>query len=106
VTCKPGSRNAPPIPRPALQRATVALLILPLLAGCAGSDSSVRAVIRRDLPAPPAYLAPVAVPEPKTGEHAVAVAARERAGRLKANSIIRNARAQWEKLRKTYQQGR
>jgi hypothetical protein len=48
---------------------------------------------------------PVAVPEPMTGENAVAVAARERAGRLKANSIIRNARAQWEKLRKTYRQG-
>jgi len=80
-------------------------LILPLLASCAGSSSDVRAVVRRDLPAPPAYLAPVAVPEPKIGENAVAVAARERAGRLKANSIIRNARAQWEKLRKTYRQG-
>jgi hypothetical protein len=49
---------------------------------------------------------PVAVPEPMTGENAVAVAARERAGRLKANRIIRNARAQWEKLRKTYRQDR
>ena len=83
----------------------IALSILPLLAGCAGSGSDVRAVVRRDLPAPPAYLTPVAVPEPMTGENAVAVAARERAGRLKANSIIRNARAQWEKLRKTYRQG-
>jgi hypothetical protein len=81
-------------------------LILPLLAGCAGSNSSARAVIRRDLPAPPAYLLPVAVPEPMTGENAVAVAARERAGRLKANSIIRNARAQWERLRTTYRRGR
>jgi hypothetical protein len=64
-----------------------------------------RAAVRRDLPAPPAYLRPVVVAEPAAGEHAVAVAARERAGRLKANGIIRNARAQWEKLRKTYRQG-
>jgi hypothetical protein len=79
-------------------------LILPLLTGCAGSNSAVRATVR--LPAAPGYLAPVIVPEPKAGENAVAVAARERAGRLKANRIIRNARAQWEKLRTTYREGR
>jgi hypothetical protein len=73
-----------------------------LLAACAGSGSQLREVVRRDLPAAPAYLAPVAVADPKAGESAVAVAARERAGRLKANSIIRNARAQWDKLRAAY----
>jgi hypothetical protein len=76
-----------------------------LLTGCAGSGSGVREIVRRDLPAAPGYLAPVIVVEPRVGENAVAVAARERAGRLKANTIIRNARAQWEKLRKTYRQG-
>ena len=106
MTCKSDSRNARPILRLTRRPAMAALLILPLLAGCAGSGSGARAVVRRDLPAPPTYLAPVAVAEPKVGEDAVAVAARERAGRLKANSIIRNARAQWEKLRKTYRQGR
>jgi hypothetical protein len=75
-----------------------------LCAGCAGSSSGVRDVIRRDLPASPGYLQPVAVPQPQQGENAVAFAARERAGRLKANRIIRNARAQWEKLRKAYRQ--
>jgi hypothetical protein len=59
-------------------------------------------VVRRELPAAPAYLAPVRVPEPKAGENAVNVAARERAGRLEANSIIRNARIQWDKLRAAY----
>jgi hypothetical protein len=59
-------------------------------------------VIHRDLPAAPAYLRPVAVPEPKAGENALSVAARERAGRLKANTVIRSARAQWEKLRAAY----
>ena len=73
-----------------------------LCAACAGSGSGIREVIRRDLPASPGYLQPVAVAEPQQGEHAVAVAARERAGRLKANRIIRDARAQWEKLRRTY----
>ena len=77
-----------------------------LLAGCAGSGSGVREIVRRDLPAAPAYLNPVLVPEPKAGEGALEVAARERAGRLKANTIIRSARAQWERLRKTYRRAR
>ena len=77
-----------------------------LLAGCAGSGSQLRDVVSRDLPVAPAYLQPVAMPEPRAGENAVAVAARERAGRLKANTIIRNARAQWEKLRRVYAKAR
>lgn len=72
------------------------------LAACAGSGSGLGEVVRRDLPAAPAYLHPVAVPDPKPGENAVTVAARERAGRLKANTIIRNARVQWERLRAAY----
>ena len=40
--------------------------------------------------------------DPKPGEDLLAIAARERAGRLKGNTIIRNARAQWERLRRTY----
>jgi hypothetical protein len=71
------------------------------LAGCAGSNN-LREVIARDLPAPPAYLRPVSVAEPKAGEDMLAIAARERAGRLTANRIIRSARGQWEKLRETY----
>ena len=76
------------------------------LAACAGSGSGLKEVIRRDLPAAPAYMQPVAVLEPNAGENAVNVAARERAGRLKANTFIRNARAQWEKLRRTYAKAR
>lgn len=83
----------------------VLLTILPL-AGCAGSGSNLKEVIRRDLPVAPAYLTPVAVPDPKAGENIFAVASRERAGRLRANSIIRNARIQWDKLRKSYQGSR
>ena len=59
-------------------------------------------MVRRDLPAAPGYLAPVLVPDPKPGENAVNVAARERAGRLKANGIIRTTRQQWDRLRAAY----
>ena len=76
-----------------------------LLAGCAGSNSGAREIVRRELPAAPGHLTPVLVPEPRRGENAIVVAARERAGRLKANSIIRNARAQWDRLRRIYRQG-
>jgi len=91
---------------PGNRRAALALLMTLLLAACAGSGSELKDVIRRDLPAAPAYLRPVAVLEPKAGENAVSVAARERAGRLKANTVIRNARAQWEKLRAAYKVSR
>ena len=98
MICNSGFRRFPP--------AIAALSIPLLLTACAGSGSGLREVVRRDLPAAPAYLVPVTVPEPKAGEDTLAIAARERAGRLKANTIIRNARSQWEKLRKTYQQSR
>jgi hypothetical protein len=83
-----------------------ALSILLLLTGCAGSGSKLKEIVRRDLPAAPAYMRPVTVPDPRAGEDALTVAARERAGRLKANTIIRNARAQWDKLRAAYRKSR
>ena len=79
-------------------------MMLPL-AACAGSGSALKDVIRRDLPAVQPICSRSPLLEPKAGENALSVPARERAGRLKANTIIRNARAQWEKLRKTYRQG-
>ena len=96
MICSSSSRSVP----------IAALSIAILLSGCAGSGSGLNQLVRRDLPAPPAYLHPVRVPEPRAGEGAVEVAARERAGRLKANSIIRAARTQWERLRRTYRQAR
>ena len=84
----------------------LALSIPLMLTACAGSGSQLREVVRRDLPAAPAYLSPVPVAEPRVGESAVAVAARERAGRLKANTIIRSARVQWDKLRAAYRKTR
>ena len=98
MTCNPGFRNV----RPAIAALSIPLL----LTGCAGSGSGLKEVVRRDLPAAPAYLVPVTAPEPTAGEDMLAIAARERAGRLKANTIIRNARSQWEQLRKTYREQR
>jgi hypothetical protein len=72
------------------------------VAACAGSSNGVREIVRRDLPVSPGYLAPVAVSEPRLGESVVEVAARERAGRLKANRIILKTREQWERLRAQY----
>lgn len=77
-----------------------------MLTGCASSGSGVREIVRRDLPAAPSYMRPVAVPDPQAGEQLLTVAARERAGRLKANTIINRSRAQWEKLRKAYRKTR
>ena len=76
------------------------------LASCAASSSGVREIVRRDIPAPPPYLNPVTVPDPRKGESLAVVAGRERAGRIKANRIILGARSQWEKMRKTYQRTR
>jgi hypothetical protein len=78
----------------------------PLLASCASSGSGVREIVSRELPAAPAYMAPVAVVEPKAGESLLTIAARERAGRLKANTIIVKARAQWEQLRVDYREAK
>jgi hypothetical protein len=66
----------------------------------------VQEIVRRELPVAPGYLAPVAVSEPRIGESVVGVAARERAGRLKANRIIVKVREQWEALRARYRKAR
>ena len=97
MTCKASWRSA---------LGAFALSTTLTLTACAGSSSGVREIVRRDLPAAPAYLQPVAVPDPRAGERTIEVAARERAGRLKANTIIRNARAQWDKLRAAYRRAR
>lgn len=58
--------------------------------------------IARSLPATPGFAQPVSVPDPKAGESAIAVAARERAGRKRANGIIVNFRNWYGGVRKSY----
>lgn len=67
-----------------------------MLAGCAASGS---APITRSLPEEPAFARPVLVADPQPGEAAVAVAARERAGRLAANRVITGMRAWYSDVR-------
>ena len=70
-----------------------------MLAACATSTS---VAVKRDLPAEPSWVAPVSTPLPKAGENTLAVAARERAAKAKANKIIASFRTWYEQVRKDY----
>ena len=69
------------------------------LSGCASPG---REPLARNLPPPPAFAKPVAVPDPKAGESAIAVAARERAGRKRANATIVNMTNWYSGVRQQY----
>lgn len=69
-----------------------------LIAGCA-SSTAVRPETTTAIPPAPAYLQPVEVARPRKGENALLVAVREKAGRVKANTIIGAARRDWECMR-------
>jgi hypothetical protein len=72
------------------------VLLLPtMFAGCVSSGEP---PVQRELPAVPAFARPVAVPDPRPGEPALAVAARERAGRLQANRVITGFRGWYEQV--------
>lgn len=58
------------------------------------------------MPAAPAYAQEVRAPDPKPDEQCYPVALRERAGRLKANTIIRAMKGDWATMKKTYARGR
>lgn len=64
-----------------LLRMPFALCLIAMLAGC-GPSAAVKEPLARQLPPPPSWTVPVKVPEPKRGEYALAVAARERAARF------------------------
>ena len=68
------------------------------LSGCATSNSA----LNRTLPPPPEFARPVDVAQPKRGEHAVAVAARERAGRIQANHVIDSTVDWYNQVRRSY----
>jgi hypothetical protein len=70
-----------------------------LLAGC---NTTADVNPRRILPTTPDFAMPVGVPVPAKGESAVAVAARERAGRVAANRRIIAFREWYEAVRKAY----
>jgi hypothetical protein len=71
------------------------------LAACAPSNSA-REPLAHQLPPAPGFAQPVAAPEPQAGDSALAVAARERAGRLAANQRIVALRRWYEGVRRDY----
>ncbi len=77
----------------------IAGCLLTILNGCSGSSEP---PIARVLPPAPDFARPVYVAPPKTGESAIAVAARERSGRLAANGRLRAFRDWYEALQKAY----
>ena len=77
----------------------VAGLILTRCAGCSGSSEP---PIARVLPPAPDFARPVYVAPPRTGESAIAVAARERSGRLAANGRLKAFRDWYAGVQKTY----
>lgn len=83
-------------------RLLAAASLLPTLSACAASGSLPSA---RELPPLPGYVQPVAAPEPSSGDDAVAVAARERAARVRANQVISAVSAWYADLREQYRAG-
>lgn len=69
-----------------------------MLSGCVATQGP----SSRQLPAEPAFARPVTVADPAAGESAIVVAARERAGRQKANAIITNMVEWYRGVRQSY----
>lgn len=86
---------------PVLKIAAAALVAM-TLAGCATSGNP---GLARSLPAAPNYARPVLTADPKVGEDALVVAARERLGKAQANCIIQNFRDWYERVREAYARG-
>jgi hypothetical protein len=81
-----------------------AVSLLPVLAGC-GASNPLRGVLSRDIGPAPAYLQPVAMPQPAPQKSAV-VLAEERGDALdRANAIIVCANADHGATRQTFLQG-
>lgn len=69
------------------------------LASCATSG---KPQLARSLPPRPDFAKPEAVPDPKAGEDAVTVAARERSGRVRANARLARFGAWYDDIRTQY----
>lgn len=77
----------------------VATLLTMTLSGCGPSGEPPTA---RALPPPPDFAQAVQVAQPKAGEPLVAIAARERAGRIAANGRLIGLRKWYEGVRADY----
>lgn len=79
-------------------RLALAASAMTLLAACATSGNAVR----RELPPLPSYVQRVETPDPKSGEPALLVAARERAAKAHANCIIESTANWYGRVRAAY----
>ncbi|NSL71804.1 hypothetical protein C6Y62_08280 [Hyphomicrobium sulfonivorans] len=60
-------------------------------------------VVSRSLPQPPAYLAPVAIPEPDAEKHAEVAAQQNRAALVQANARLKRSRDWYLCTRQQYE---
>jgi hypothetical protein len=87
---------------PQALRLAIAALVLGTLSAC---NTSGDRQLARSLPAAPSYARPVLTQDPKAGEDALIVAARERMGRAQANCVITNFRDWYDRVRADYAAG-
>jgi hypothetical protein len=82
------------------------IIALVALVGLLGAcQTTGQKVLVRSLPPAPAYAQPVQVADPRVGDDALVVAARERLGRVQANCVITHFRDWYERVRQAYAEG-
>jgi hypothetical protein len=85
-----------------IPRIVALAVLMGLLGGCMTTGQK---VLVRNLPPAPAYAQPVQVTDPRVGDDALVVAARERLGRVQANCVITHFRDWYERVRQAYAEG-
>lgn len=78
------------------------ILTIPLLAAC-GSTMPLREPTTRDIPGPPKYLQPAAIPPAKAGSSPYVVAEKRKQVIVNQNRVIVGARNAWTNMKTTYQ---
>jgi hypothetical protein len=82
------------------------IIALVVISGLLGAcQTAGQKVLVRNLPPAPAYAQPVLVTDPRVGDDALVVAARERLGRVQANCVISHFRDWYDRVRQVYSEG-
>lgn len=81
------------------------LAVAAIAASLGACQTTGQKVLVRNLPPAPAYARPVPVADPRVGDDALVVAARERLGRVQANCVITHFRDWYERVRQSYTEG-
>lgn len=75
---------------------------MPLLLGGCATNTPIREPVTRNIPGPPSYLQPVAVPHAKKGDSPFVVAEQRKHVIVRQNTVIVNARSAWTNMKATY----